>query len=137
MKLKISIISTLILVVFLIGNPIFAQSEKLSVVINDTENFMQSADSETTLSFSVIILDGFTGAKELKAIAEAIPGVIKFGVSNTEDFKTGERIAYLKVNTTDPQDTFVKVLNSLECKDVKYEKKKYNLQEFNNVIRKK
>ena len=98
---------------------------------------MQVSDSEMILNFSIIILDGFTGAKELKAKAEAIPGVIKFGVSNTEDFKTGERIAYLKVNTTDPQDTFVKVLNSLECKDIMYEKKKYNMQEFNNVIRKK
>ena len=133
---KVSKMISVLIMFLVIGSVVNAQSSKLSVVVSDPETFVQVEGNETTIYFTIIVLDGKIDGKWIKSQAEENSNVIKLGVSNSADFETGERKAYLKVKDQ-PIKTFAEVLMSLECSEVNYGGKPYSLIEFVTELNKK
>lgn len=107
-----------------------AQSEKVCMRVNNEKAFSVKSGNYSEFNFDLIITDGEIDTKWIKSKAETINGVVKFGVSNDIDSKTGERASYLKVESINRSKIFEEVLISIGCNKIIYKGIDYTLADF-------
>lgn len=118
------------------GLSLMAQQKKsnVTVFVESQKDFLEDYAGETIFHFHILFDDRFTNAKEIKEMTETIPDVIKFGIKNLPDTKTGRYLCYFKTSSQKPQDTFDLFLKKFSVSSILLEGKEVSVNEFNSKI---
>lgn len=118
------------------GLALMAQQSKsnVTVFVESQKDFLEDYAGETIFHFHILFDDRFTNAKEIRETTETIPDVIKLGIKNSPDMKTGRYLCYLKTSSQKPQDTFDLFLNKFNISSISLEGKEVSVKEFNSKI---
>lgn len=136
MKRKSAVLIGLSILLSMTGLTLMAQQDKsnVSVFVEAQKNFLEDYAGETIFHFHILFDDRYTNAKELREVTETIPDVVKFGIRNSPDMKTGRYLCYLKTSSQKPIDTYNLFLKKFNVTKLLLEGKEVSVKEFNQEI---
>jgi hypothetical protein len=136
MKRKAVVLISLSIMLSMTGLTLMAQQNKadVSVFVESQEDFLEDYAGETIFHFHLLYDDRYTNHKEIREMAETLPEVVKFGIRNSPDEKTGRYLCYLKTSSQKPHDTFNQFLKKFSVEKISLEGKKVSVKKFKQEI---
>jgi hypothetical protein len=118
------------------GLSLMAQQNKpnVTVFVESQKDFLEDYAGENIFHFHLLYDDRYISHKEIKDMTESIPGVIKFGIRNSPDLKSGRYLCHLKTASQNPNDIFDLFLRKIDVTTISLEGNEVSVKEFNQKI---
>ncbi|MEA3443624.1 MAG: hypothetical protein U9R19_02735 [Bacteroidota bacterium] len=136
MNIKTTALISLLALFALTGTKLNAQQNKsnVSVFIENQKDFIEESGDLSIFHFHMLYDDRYISAKEVQAMANSIPEIIKFGIKNQPNTKDGKYACYIKTSIKNQNDVFSIFLKKFNCTKLSLEGEEVSVKSFNEKI---